>query len=108
MSVASISAAQAITVDRRHDRLPDFQPAVEQLVALGQPHVGQRRRCGQETLDVGAGRERALARAGHDGHADRRIVANRAPGLGQRLVVLGVHRIEPLRTIDGDEGNALA
>ena len=101
------AAAKAIAVDCGDHRLPNLQAAVEQLIALGEPHFSEPRRRGQEALEVGAHREGLFASSGHDGDANVGIVAHLRPGLRERRIVLGVHRVEALRTIDGHNGDTV-
>src|SRR5207249_1572351 len=59
-----------------------------------------------ELADVGAGDESLVAGTRQDGAADRRISARILEGLAQVRPGRRVQRIEDLRAIDGDVGDA--
>ena len=96
------AAAEAVAVDRGDDRLPHLEAAVQQLALLREHELGERSRRADEGLEIGAGGERLVAGAGHDRHADLGVVAHAAPRVREAGVVLGVHRVHALRTVDGD------
>ena len=101
------AAAKAIAVDRRDHGLPDFEPPVEELGFLGQHQLGELGRLRDKALDVGAGRERLLARAGDHCHPDRGVIAHRLPRLRQAGVMFSVERVEALGPVDRNQRNAV-
>jgi hypothetical protein len=101
------AAAEAVAVDRRDDRLPHLEAAVEDLVFLGQPVLEHLRLAVDEAFQVRARGKRLLPRAGDDGAADLRIVAHRGPALRQGGVMIRVERVHPLRPVHGDQRDAV-
>src|SRR5262249_46399167 len=56
-------------------------------------------------LDIAAGTECALAGAGEDRHAQRRVIVEFRPDVSQAFVCLEVAGVQPFGSIDGYVGN---
>jgi len=93
-------AAVGVAVDRHDDRFGKLEH--HRIRRVEQFFVGLLDVVG---LDVAAGAERALARAGEDRDPERRVLAELAPDLREAPVGLEVAGVEPLGTIDRDVGD---
>ena len=92
------AAADAVAVHRGDDRLPDFEPAIEDLVLLGQPEAGSAE-FGRPTNDLRSApalKEMSPAPVTM-AHAHFGIVAHPRPRGRKRCVVLRVHRVAAAR-----------
>src|SRR5262249_21172210 len=61
-----------------------------------------------ETVEVGTGAERLVARPGEHRDADSLVVVDVLPGVGKAAQHLGVDRVAHLGPVHGDDGDAVA
>ena len=96
------SAAQREAVDRRDDRLPEeLDLTKRRLAQLGGGFALERRHHGQ-LVDVGAGHERLIARAGQDHDAHAGVVPERGEGRAGFPHGRFVQGIQDLGAVDRD------
>ena len=93
------AAAQAQPVDRGDHRLPQVESMRDAGKARRRLFVVARRR---QRLEIGADAERAVARAGDDGHAQLGISGIVVERLRKLAVARGVHGVQHLGPIQRD------
>src|SRR5688572_18083227 len=98
-------AAEGVPVDRRNDGLAEVFDQVEHVLATQRVFLPLRRGLHGELVDVGAGHERLVARAGNDDRANARIVFQQERRAAQLVDGGEIEGVEHLRAVDGDDGN---
>ena len=85
--------------------LPRFSIRSKHVLAAQRVLASAGRRLHRQLVDVGAGDERLLARAGDDHDAHAVVVLQRRASRGAARRASRVQRVEDLRTVDGDDGD---
>ena len=101
------SAAERQPVDRRDDRFPEgFEPRGHRLAASDEVTDGRiatATDAAGEFVDIGAGGERAVTRAGQDHRAHAVVSLDPVQHRHQAIDQIVVQRIELVRTVERDQ-----